>query len=159
MVKRVLALILFCVAPIFAQQSTFVVLPNGEAITMSEGHTIFDDTFPGAAVDTNNWSAAVAAGGGVACSIVSNSGQLTCGSGTTPNGYSYELTAPTFKQLAPGFIQSLDAINLENPIAINAYRAWGFGNPQATPTAANPFIDALVYEITTAGKLQVAGYA
>jgi len=128
------------------------------SLTPEVGHQLFDDTF--VSLDTTNrWNAAVSASGGVAATVAANSGQLTLGSGTTTLGSSSITTQANFNQAAPGYIISMDAINLESPCVINADRFWGFGTVQGSPTVALPLIDGLGFELTTACKLQVVGFA
>jgi hypothetical protein len=133
-------------------------LPTGALYTSNTGVGIFDDTFT--SLDTTNrWNAPVLAGGGVTAAVVAGNGCMTLGTGTTANGYSYITTQAVFQQAAPGFLLAQAAVNLEFPLTANTYRFWGFGNPVATPTAAAPLIDAIGWEVSTAGKMYAICYA
>jgi len=130
----------------------------GALYTAGDPFQLFFDAF--VTLDTTNrWNAGVAAGGGVAAAVVAGVGDITLGTGTTINGYSYITTQMNFLLAAPGFLYIQDNVKLEFPITANTYRFWGSGNPAATPTAAAPFIDALGWEVSTAGKMYAICYA
>jgi hypothetical protein len=147
------------VASIVTDGQTFQKLfPMGATYVSNDPVNLFDDTFT--SLDTTNrWNAPVFAGGGVTASVTAGNGFMTLGTGTTANGYSYITTQVLFQQAAPGFLVNQSAVNLEFPLIANTYRFWGFGNPAATPTAAAPLIDAIGWEVSTAGKMYAICYA
>jgi hypothetical protein len=99
----------------------------------------------------------ISGGGGVAAS--NNVGFTKVGTGTTANGYSVLTSQPTFQPRSPGWIYADVTIVLPPVFIANAYHGFGLMNPQATPTVANPYSNAVVFELTTAGLLQCAVYA
>jgi hypothetical protein len=133
------------------------VFGSGELRVQHEPTQLFDDTFATTLDTANRWQTPVSAVGGVAA--ISSVGATTLGTGTTANGYSILVSQPAFKQMAPGWIEIHNAINLEFPIIQNTYRFWGVGLPQATPTAANPISDGMGFEIATNGKMYAVTYS
>ncbi len=133
------------------------VFPSGELRVQNEPTTLFVDTFPTTLDTINNWSTPFASGGGAVAST--SGGAVTLGSGTTANGYSVLTSQPMFHQVPPGWLQMHEAINIEFPVLLNAYRFFGFGTAQAVPTASNPISNGMGFEIATNGKLYAVTYS
>lgn len=131
---------------------------NGELIVGLEPAQLFVDPFDsGSSLDTAvRWTAPTASGGGVLAAQAT--GNLTLGTGTTINGYSYLSSQPAFSSSTPAWIRFANNIQLEYPITANTYRAWGAGKVQAVPTAANPISDGAVFEVATNGKMYAVVY-
>jgi hypothetical protein len=138
--------------------------PAGYQRVTDEPHQLFVDPFDnGASLDTTNrWNAAVSGGGGVAAS--QSAGNLTLGTGTTLNGYSYLTSQPTFTSSTPGWIRYANNIAVPYPVVASTYMAWGGGKVQAVPSStacpacSNTFTDAAVFEVDTDGKMYAAVY-
>lgn len=137
------------------------VFPNqtaGRLKIQEEPTQLFVEVYNTSTLDiTNKWNAPVAAGGGVAA--VGEQGDTRLGTGTTANGYSYLNSQFNFNPPSPGLFYAQNAVNLEFPVTTNAYRFWGFGAVQPTPTATNPIQDGTGWEVQTNGKLFAVTYS
>jgi hypothetical protein len=122
---------------------------------------VFDDTYAtSATLDTaNRWNTPISSGGGVVATVPVGGGDVALGTGTTANGYSVLTSQYAFNQLAPGFIELQNAVNLEFPIIANTYRYWGLGTPQTTPSSTNPLQDGMGFEVSTSGKMYAITYS
>lgn len=133
-------------------------LDTSGGVVNLQSSQLFIDTFDAAFDTTNNWNTAASGGGGSA--FVFSTASITGGTGTTANGFSQITSRQNFQPGNPGYLEVQMNIGLPDgaaPIA-NSYRAWGLGTPQASPTAANPIVNGLVFEVTTAGKMFVVCY-
>jgi hypothetical protein len=133
------------------------VFPAGQLRVQEEPTQLMSDQFPGTFDTINKWFAPVTSGGGY--SNVASPGAALIGTGTTANGYSYIRTQPSFRSVQPGWMKAYSGVNLEHPITLNTYRFWGWGLPQATPTAASPLSDAAGFEVATNGKMYAVCYS
>jgi hypothetical protein len=118
-------------------------------------HQLMGDEFDSsAAMDViNNWSAPVVGNSAVVAST--SAGVLSLGTGTTASGYSYVLSRPNFRSTTPGWIRYAFNIALADgaaPIS-NAYRFWGAGTPNGTPTTVAPVLNGVGFELTVGGHL------
>ncbi len=134
--------------------------PAGFVRTSDEPHQLFYDPFDSALDTTNRWNAAVASGGGVAASV--SAGQMTLGSGTTTNGYSYVNSQNSFVPTIPSWLGNSWAISIEYAVGNNAVRFWGHGSVGGTPTSTNPLGttgNGYGFEIDISGVLQAVVYS
>jgi hypothetical protein len=136
--------------------------PFGELPVMPTPQNLFKDTFDTSFDTTNNWNAATAAGGGV--TVAQSPGQITLGTGTTPNGYAYTTSKPSFGLVEPGFVVTTVTLMVPTAIPTNSYAAWGGFTPAAVPTAAIPITEGCGFELQPnavigAGKMYVVCYA
>lgn len=133
------------------------VTPYGELTVAAEASNKFQDTFDSGVRDANMWAAPTTAGGAVACTW--SAGTVTCGTGTTANGYAYMTSVPTFRPTQPGYTRSGFALKIPSVIPANTYAAWGPFTPTTTPTAASPIQEGCAFEIQPGGKEYIACYA
>lgn len=161
----------FLAFPALAGQSVTITDRAGGTLTPFIGgklpvtdyaHQLFVDLFDaGQALNTTDlWAAPVSSGGGVAAALAS--GNLTLGTGTTGNGYSYLLSQPAFKSTTPGELRFANNIAIESPVGLAGVRAWGGMSISGTaPTTAAPLGSTgsgAVFEIGVDGKLYAAMY-
>lgn len=134
--------------------------PAGFVRNTDEPHQLFYDPFDSTnALDTQvRWTSG-AANGGILAST--NAGVMTMGCGTTANGYSFLQSVPGFTLPIPAWLGGSVALSLPDGAAptANAYRFWGFGTLPTTPTAASPLINAVGFEVTTAGTTVCVVYS
>lgn len=124
------------------------VIPDGSLAVTNIGTKIFYDAFELSFDTAVNWNAATSAGGGVG--EVWSAGQITLGTGTTANGYSYVSTQHSFQPVPPGYLQVVKAIKVPATIPANTQAYWGMGTPTVTPTAASPITEGCGFEILAA---------
>jgi hypothetical protein len=133
--------------------------PFGQLMTLPPMVNLQHDTFD-IAFDPLNWATAVFAGTGAA-GAVDGGGNRVITSGTAAGGYSYVVGKTAFAMAEPGFIETGTAIKIPVPASLptNSYWFWGSCTPQAVPTAANPIVEGIVFEIQPGGKMFAASYA
>ncbi len=134
--------------------------PAGFIRTTDEPHQLFYDPFDSSLDTTNRWNAATASGGGVAASV--SAGQMTLGSGTTANGYSYITSQATFTPTVPAWLGNSWAISIEFAVGNNAVRFWGHGSVGGTPSSTNPLGttgNGYGFELNTSGVLKAVVYS
>ena len=134
------------------------VFPAGFQRISDEPRQIFYDPFDASPDTTNLWTSTTG-NSGVAAAVTA--GVLSLGTGTVANGFSKIISIPTFKPVVPAWLGNSFAIALPDgaaPIA-NSYRFWGLFSSPASPTTIAPLTDAIGFELTTAGKLQLVVWA
>jgi hypothetical protein len=115
------------------------------------------DTFSATSLDTTNrWQASVSGGGGVAATVTNSA--LVVGTGTTANGYSYQLSQPSFLSSTPGWIRFGCSAQVEFPATVNAYRFWGLAQPKTVPCVDSPILNGVGFELTVSGSFVAVVY-
>lgn len=114
------------------------------------GSNVFYDAFETGFDTTTRWQSPTSAGGGVGEAWTA--GQITLGTGTTANGYSYVQSRPTFVPVPPGWNVFEDGLAFPASIPANTEAFWGFGTSPATPTAAIPITEGCGFEILPANQ-------
>ncbi len=119
-----------------------------------DASSTFYDGFDAAAVDTTNrWTTA-----GTAPTI--SSGILTVSAGTTALATSVITSKPAFPLLGNMFVNPISVWKIDANAKTGAYRFFGLGNAQASPTVAAPIVDGAGFEyIDTTGILACVTYA
>lgn len=132
------------------------VAPTGGLRVFRDPFTMFIDTYDGvAALDTTNKYTLTSGGSG---SLPSNVGAaVTLNAGATLNGFSNLQTQTPFRPRDPAYILVEHHINL--PAAPqNGYAFWGLASTPASPTIANPLVEAAGFELFTDGHLYAVTY-
>lgn len=128
----------------------------GALRTAPEASSVFYDPFDTALDTLHKWNSSTSSGTG---SVTQGTGGETLTGGLGASAISILTSKPSFIGTVPGYAQIGYALKLESGTAIlNSNRFWGVGNPQASPTAANPMIDAVGWEIGIDGKLYAVIY-
>jgi hypothetical protein len=131
-----------------ANGTVATVTPDGFGRSSIIGTKLFYDAFETSFDTATNWATPVSAGGGVGEAW--SAGQITLGTGTTANGYSYVTSQHAFQPVPPGFLQIAKAVKIPATIPANTEAFWGVGTSTATPTAASPITEGCGFEIQAA---------
>jgi hypothetical protein len=131
------------------------IFPGGFLRTSDEPHSLLVDPFDGTLDTTERWSTVGSAG----TPATTTNGVALIGAGTVASKYTTLQSIPNFAPVIPGWLGISSAIQIENPVLINAYRFWGAGFRTNAPTTASPISNGYGFEIDTAGKMYCVVYA
>jgi hypothetical protein len=132
---------------------TVPVRPDGYVRVAIDTGSSFYDGFDTTFDTAIRWTAA-----GTSPSVTS--GKLSVSAGTTALATSVATSQPTFQLLGNMFVNAFSVQTVDAGAKTGAYRFFGLGNAQASPTVAAPIIDGAGFEwIDTTGALSCVIWA
>ncbi len=133
--------------------TTVATRPDGYLRVATDAGSSFYDGFDTSFDTTNRWTAA-----GTSPSVTT--GKLSVSAGTTALATSVATSQPTFQLLGNMFVNAFAVWSVDAAAKTGAYRFFGLGIAQASPTVAAPIVDGAGFEfINTTGALSCVIWA
>ncbi len=138
-------------AGLYAFVSTY-----GTLRTTGEAAALFNDTFDGSIIDTDNrWDIVTTLGG----TVTQSGGTLSITVGSTASASAAASSKPTFPALGLSFQNFGFATKIDAAAITGCHRFWGVGTPGAVFASTTPLTDAIGFEVDIDGLMYACVYA